>query len=91
LSAKLSLLAKAGGVGHDGHVKTMEVVMRTLTMNEIEFVSGAAPGNEITKQEAAGLANYYAALGGGLALVGMEPAALLCLGLAAGFSLYSIM
>lgn len=65
--------------------------MRELTFGEIEIVSGAAPGNEITAQEAAGLANYYAALGGGLAMVGMEPAALVCFSLAAGFALYSIM
>ena len=66
--------------------------MRELTMTEIDFVSGAAPGNEITSDEAMALAAYYGALGSLLTVTGVGAGfGGVCFALSAGFAAYSMM
>jgi hypothetical protein len=65
--------------------------MRELTMDEMALVSGGAPGNEITREEAMGLATYYGSAGAVAAGFGVTAGfAPVFFALSAGFALYAI-
>ena len=65
--------------------------MRELTIDEIDLISGAGDGSEITDDEAMALSAYYAGLGGVATLTGVGAGwGAPCFGLSAGFAFYTL-